>query len=137
MTVMIKSAKEFIDLRTSERPEDYLRAARESAPLDVWFDVVEKYPEMKEWVARNKTVPMQVLDQLALDVDPRVRVAVAMKNKLSNDLMLTLAKDSDPSVRERIAYNKNASDEALRLLAQDTVLNISHAACQQLSLRGV
>lgn len=134
---MIKSAKEFVDLRTSQHPEEYLRAASETAPLEVWFDVVEKYPEMKEWVARNKTVPMQVLERLALDVDPRVRVAVAMKNKLSNDLMLTLAKDSDPSVRERIVYNKNASDDALRLLAQDTVLNISDAARRQLSMRGV
>src|ERR1017187_4988954 len=112
---MINSAKEFVDLRTSERPDDYLRAARESAPLEVWFDIVGKYPEMKVWVARNKTVPMQVLEQLAVDVDPRIRVAVAMKNKLSKDLMLTLSKDSDSSVRERIAYNKNASDDVLRL----------------------
>jgi hypothetical protein len=134
---MINSAKEFVDLRTSERPDDYLRAARESAPLEVWFDIVGKYPEMKVGVARNKTVPMQVLEQLAVDVDPRIRVAVAMKNKLSKDLMLTLSKDSDSSVRERIAYNKNASDDVLRLLAQDTVVHVSEAARQQLSLRGV
>ena len=134
---MINSAKEFVDLRTSERSDDYLRAARESAPLEVWFDIVGKYPEMKMWVARNKTVPMQVLEQLAVDVDPRIRVAVAMKNKLSNDIMLSLSKDSDSSVRERIAYNKNASDDVLRLLAQDSVVSVSEAARQQLSLRGV
>jgi hypothetical protein len=134
---MINSAKEFVDLRTSQHPEEYLRAARESAPLEVWFDVVGEYPEMKEWVAQNKTVPMEVLGQLAVDVDPRVRVAVAMKNKLSKDLMLTLAKDSDPSVRERIAYNKNASDDVLRLLAQDAVTSVSEAARHKLSLRGV
>lgn len=134
---MINSAKEFVDLRTSEHPEEYLRAARESAPLEVWFDVVGKYPEMKEWVARNKTVPMRVLEQLAVDVDARVRVAVAMRNKLSKDLMLTLAEDPDPSVRERIAYNKNASDEVLRLLAHDTVVRVSDAARHRLSVRGL
>lgn len=134
---MIKSAKEFIDLRTSERPEEYLRAASESAPIEVWVDVVEKHPEMKEWVARNKTVPMQVLGQLAVDVDPRVRFAVAMKDKLSKDLLLMLAKDPEPSVRERIAYNKNAGDEVLRLLAQDKVMTVSEAARRQLALRGL
>ena len=137
MTAMINSAEEFVDLRSSDRPEEYLRAARESAPLEVWFDVVGKYPKMREWVARNKTVPMQVLEQLAVDVDPRVRFAVAMKNKLSEDLMLMLAQDSDASVRERIAYNKNASDDVLRLLAQDNVRSVSAAARRQLSLRGV
>lgn len=71
---------------------------------------------------------MQVLEQLAVGVDPRVHVAVAMKNKLSKDLMLTLAKDSDSSVRERVAFNKNASDDVLRLLAQDNVGSVSEAA---------
>lgn len=135
--MMINSAKEFIDLRTSVRPDDYLRAARESAPLEVWFEVVEKHPEMKVWVARNKTVPMQILEQLAVDVDPRIRFAVAMKNKLSKGLMLALAKDSDSSVRERIAYNKNTTDDVLLLLQQDSVVSVSEAARQQLSLRGV
>jgi len=134
---MINSAEEFVDLRTSERPEEYLRAASESAPLEVWFDVVERYPEMREWVARNKTVPIEILGQLAMDVDSRVRFAVAMKNKLSRDLMLMLTKDSDPSVRERIAYNKNASDDVLQLLAQDSVIIVSEAARHQLSLRGI
>jgi hypothetical protein len=134
---MINSAKEFVDLRTSEHPEEYLRAARESAPIEVWFEVVGKYPEMKEWVARNKTVPMEILELLAGDLDPRVRVAVAMKNKLSNELMRRLANDSDPSVRERIAYNKNAIDDVLHLLAQDTVASVSEAAHHQLSLRRV
>jgi hypothetical protein len=90
---------------------------------------------MKEWVARNKTVPMRVLEHLAFDADPRVRVAVAMKNKLSKELMLTLANDSYPSVRERIVYNKNASDAVLRLLAQDALVSISEAARRQLCLR--
>jgi hypothetical protein len=134
---MINSAKEFVDLRTSERPEEYLRAARDSSPLEVWFDILRKYPGMKVWVAQNKTVPMQVLQQLAVDADPQVRSAIATKNKLSKDLMLSLAKDSDSSVRERIAYNKNASDDVLLLLLQDTVVSVSEAAAQKLSLRRV
>ena len=135
--LMINSAKEFVDLRTSDRPEQYLRAANEPAPLEIWHELVEKYPEMKVWVARNKTVPMQILEQLAGDPESDVRFAVATKNKLSRKLMLMLARDTEPSVRVRIVYNKNASDEILRELALDTELSVSEAARHQLSRRGI
>ena len=127
MNAMIDdSAKEFVDLRTSERPDEY-RERGKVLPLRCGLKLLGNTPRCKEWVAQNKTVPTEV-QQLATDVNPRIRVAVAMKNKLSKDLMLMLAKDSDSSVRERIAYNKNASDEVLRLLAQDTVVSVSEAA---------
>lgn len=61
MSVTINSSKEFVDLLTSECHDEYLRAARESAPLELWFEIMEKYPEMKAWVARNKTVPAAIL----------------------------------------------------------------------------
>ena len=133
---MIGTAKEFVHLRTSERPEEYLRAATESAPLEVWLEVLQQYPDMKGWVAHNKTIPMRILECLALDPDPFVRAAVAAKNKLSEELMLNLARDSDLSVRERIAQNKNASVAVLRVLVQDSDVSISQAARHQLSLRG-
>jgi len=133
--LMIDTAKEFVDLRSSERPEDYLRAANETAPLEVWTEVLSNYPEMKVWVARNKAVPIEVLEQLALDPDWRVRHAVAMKNKLAEALMLSLAKDANSAVRERIAHNKNASDHVLQRLTQDTEFSIAIIARQKLALR--
>jgi hypothetical protein len=132
---MINSAKEFVDLRTSEHPDDYLRAARDSASLEVWLEVTEKYPAMKVWVARNKTVPMQILEQLSEDKDPCVRFEVATKNKIGEDLMLKLARDCDPTVRHRIACNKNASDEVLLLLTRDAETLVAEAACHKLSVR--
>ena len=132
---MIKTAEEFLDLRTSKRPEEYLRSVTEAAPFEVWCEVLNRFPEMKVWVARNKTVPMRILEQLALDSDTCVRDAVATKNKLSERLMLMLAKDPDPAVRTRIAYNKNASDEVLRILAQDADPSVSEAARGQLTRR--
>jgi hypothetical protein len=79
--------------------------------------------------------PMQILERLAQDSDPRVRYAVAMKNKLSRELMLTLARDTDPSVRQRIVYNKYASEDLLQFLAQDSVKSISQKARERLSSR--
>ena len=88
---MISTAEEFVRLRTSDNPQEYSRAASEHAERAVWLDIVGRFPEMRIWVAHNKTVPIEVLDVLAHDLDPAVRLAVAMKNKLSDDLFLLLA----------------------------------------------
>jgi hypothetical protein len=50
---MIMSAQEFVELRTSVRQEDYLRAATDSAAPEVWVDIIQGFPEMRVWVAQN------------------------------------------------------------------------------------
>jgi len=131
---MIKSAEEFVSLRTSERQEDYLRAATDAAPMEVWLDIVKRFPDMRIWVAHNKTVPGEILVTLAHDPNADVRCAVAMKNKLPADTMTILSDDSDESVRERIAYNKNTPREILQALASDRCERISTHARMRLEL---
>ena len=46
---MITSAEQFVYLRESEDRSEYHRAAHEEAPLDVWLDVITRYPEMQQW----------------------------------------------------------------------------------------
>lgn len=117
---MITSAEEFIMLRQSERPEEYMRASCDEASVDVWLDLVVRFPEMRSWVAQNKTIPLDVLAILASDPDPDIRASVAMKNKLSGSLFATLASDTNESVRERIAYNKKTPIAVLHQLANDS-----------------
>ena len=114
---MIESAADFVRLRTSEIPGEQYRAAHDAAA--VWRAVIEKYPDMREWVARNKTVPVEVLEALSHDPDSRVRVAVAMKRKLPEALQLVLAGDPDEGVRHRIACNAKATKRVLQMLADD------------------
>ncbi|NNN20586.1 MAG: hypothetical protein HKL80_01105, partial [Acidimicrobiales bacterium] len=90
---MIDSAEEFVRLRNSTDPAAYNRAAREEAPLQVWHDLIERFPEFKLWVANNKTVPMEILEILASDPDGTVRLMVAAKNKLTSDILEKLAFD--------------------------------------------
>lgn len=132
---MIVSAEQFVELRLSEKQEEYLRAANDSADLAVWLEIVERYPAMKVWVVRNKTVPLEVLRKLAQDPDSTVRAAVATKNKLPIDIMKLLSEDTDSVVRQCVVYNKNASPEILRSLTRDPVTLISDAAHLQLSKR--
>lgn len=44
---MIESAEEFVRLRRSPLSDDYRRAAHEEAPIQVWVDVLARFPEMR------------------------------------------------------------------------------------------
>ena len=125
---MIESSDEFVCLRKSSDPAEYLRAAEESAPLHVWLDVLKVFPDMKVWVAHNKTVPLDILRILAIDSDRDVRSAVAEKRKLDADLFQQLGSDSDEVVRQRVAYNKKTPDDLLVRLAEDACELVRDAA---------
>jgi len=133
---MITTAQEFVELRTSSAPEEYMRAATDEAPIEVWMEVLREFPAMKVWVIRNKTVPIEILDLLASDPDPRIRSEVATKNKLSPTLMELLASDADASVRQRIAYNTNADPGILEKLTRDESELVSSRARKRLTSGG-
>jgi len=115
---MIRSAKEFVFLRNSVEPSLYSRAAHEDAPLAVWIEVIDRYPEMRSWVAHNRTIPAAVLEVLSVDPDPQVRLAIAMKRKLPVGLLEQLSTDPNDSVRLAIARHWAASDQLLRRMAE-------------------
>lgn len=129
---MINTAEEFVRLRSSEVMEEYFQAAHDEAPLDVWLEVIDKYPDYREWVAHNKTVPIEILEILADDPDDQVRSAVACKNKLTAELQLKLAHDPHESVRLHIAYNKNVRKSVLELLQNDEWERVREQATERL-----
>jgi hypothetical protein len=116
---MINSAEEFVRLRTSNNMDEYLKAAWDEAPVEIWLDVIRKFPEMKKWVAHNKSIPIEIMEILSDDEDESVRFNIASKNRLPEYLQLKLAKDSDSSVRQRIVYNKKATLKSIELLLND------------------
>ena len=132
---MIHSADEFVRLRFSDNPDDYRRAANEEATIEVWNDVINRYPDARVWVARNKTVPLQILAILVSDTDPLVRHAVAMKRKLTPDLLDRLALDNDETVRMRVAMHKNTSTTTLEVLRGDSWDRIREVANERIGER--
>lgn len=116
---MISSAEEFVRLRSSEVRAEYELAANGEASIDVWRDVIERFPDYREWVAQNKTVPVEILTELAIDQDPRVRKSVARKRKLSAELFEQLARDNDATVRNRIIYNAKTPMQLIEFLTND------------------
>lgn len=128
-----QSAEAFVELRTSTDLTEQDKAAHASASVDVWLDVIRRYPDMRRWVARNKTVPLEVLRLLATDPDRHVRTMVAMKRKLTPDLLDMLADDLDESVRMRVARHRRTSRETLTRLANDPWPMIAAFASRRLA----
>ena len=133
---MITSVEEFVRLRTSSDPEDYDRASRDEAPSDVWLAVISDHPDMRFWVAQNKTVPLSVLELLATDEDPKVRAMVARKRKLAPQVLMRLATDTDDAVRAAVARHPKAPPAVLRMLANDRWNEISEIAKRRLEALG-
>jgi hypothetical protein len=76
---VIESAEEFVRLRLSDDPAEYGRAAGDAASVETWLDVIDRFPDMRWWVAHNTTVPLDVLEVLRHDPDERVRWMVLQK----------------------------------------------------------
>lgn len=133
---MITSPEEFVALRQSNSPSDQTRASQDEASLEVWLAVIAAYPEMRQWVAHNKTVPAAVLQTLASDPDPAVRWEVAGKRKLDPAVLRMLADDEDDSVRVRVARHHRTETEVLSALAHDESWVVREAAQGVLASRG-
>ncbi len=129
---MIRSAEEFVELRSSEDPELYRRAANEVAPDEVWLDVIQRYPEMKFWVAQNKTVSMRILERLMGDPDDQVRWMVASKRKATAAMLEKLAEDANESVRLAVATNRSTPRVVLEKLTSDAWERVVEVAQQRL-----
>lgn len=133
---MIQTPAEFIQLRTSDEPADQARASHEEASEEVWLDIIDSHPEMRRWVAHNKTVPDRILTLLARDADPAVRWEVAGKRRATVDLLRVLAFDDDDTVRVRVARNPRTGMEELRALVADRSWVVRDAAEFALASRG-
>lgn len=125
---MIQTAAKFVQLRTSNDPADQARASHDEAAEEVWLDLIRSHPEMRRWVAHNKTVPDRILTLLARDADPAVRWEVAGKRRATADLLRVLALDDDDTVRVRVARNPRTGIEELRALVADRSWVVREAA---------
>lgn len=122
--IMIETAEEFIKLRTSSKSEEYLRAGREEASNEVWLELIENYPDMRVWVARNRTINKDIKIVLSKDKDPLVRSAIATKYPLDRELYCQLSKDTNEVVRSDIAYNKKTPLDILKKMSEEDSVEV-------------
>lgn len=131
---MIRSAEEFVALRDSEIKSEYDRSAMEEAPVAVWLEVIEKFPDHRRWVAHNKTVPVEILEVLC-ELDASTRWFVARKRKLSPALFDRLSRDKDSDVRVAICANKKIPLDILQRLLGDLNEDVARVATKNYKRR--
>jgi hypothetical protein len=132
---MIRSVAEFVHLRNSEVAEEQARATSEDANEGVWLGVIKYHPELRKWVAHNKTVPLSIIKLLVDDPDPVTRTWVAHKRKLDRAMFVALAADSDAGVRHALVNNTKLPPDLLRKLAEDPIELVATSATERLQKR--
>jgi len=128
----IQSAEQFKRLLESELASERWIASRGEASLEVWADIIARFPELRQWVAHNKTVPLEILDTLSRDRVTRVRYAVADRRKLSRELFDRLAADQEEIVRSAVASNQRTPKDVLEMLALDKAESVREMAKDRL-----
>ncbi|AIK96202.1 hypothetical protein [Candidatus Odyssella acanthamoebae] len=116
---MIKSAEEFIRLRKSRIPEEYNRANDEFIPDEVCHAVIKKDLDMKEYIAGNTSISLNMIIYLADDEDVDIRVRIAEKPNLTRGLFEKFVCDPDESVRHRLVFNRHTPLDILERLTHD------------------
>lgn len=130
---MITSAEEFKQYIESESEEENGKAL-DSAPDEVWFDVLLKYPHLSRDVVFNHTISIEVLERLSLSEDMNVRWNVAMMRRISRVIFERLAGDENISVRHRIACNPKVPADILLMLSTDNDPIVAEAAKKRISI---
>lgn len=133
---MIETAAEFIRLVGSDEGGERKRSAVEEAPPAVWRALIEGYPDMRFWVAHNRTVPDDILRILAADSEWRVRHRVASRRSCPSDILELLSSDTNDSIASLVAGHPNTPSVALRRLAMYPWDQVAEKALRQLSERG-
>lgn len=78
-------------------------------------------------MAHSKTVPLEILEELC-KYEADVKIFVAMKRQLSNDLFARLASDPSAVVRRQVAANKKVPLDLLKGLSSDLDEDVARVA---------
>ncbi|MFB7429629.1 hypothetical protein ACFC0K_40900 [Streptomyces hydrogenans] len=131
----IKTAADFVRLVESDDPEERQLAAWDDAPLPVWKSVIENYPDMRFWVAHNRTTPAEILRTLAGDSDWRVRHRIASRASCPGEILEMLSRDSHDSVASAVAGHPRTPVAAIQHLADHPWNQVREKAIRQLTER--
>jgi hypothetical protein len=128
MEVKIESAEDYFAGMYSDDHEVRRSAVTGEAEAEVWEAALRDYPDRHGAVALNKNLPVEILDALARDNDPRIRRLIAQKRGLSEATFNLLARDADEGVRLVLARNPKLPDSVRRVLLQDEWSEVRDAA---------
>lgn len=89
--------------------------------------------EVRQKVARNRKTPADILDSMANDTHPQVRIGVATNLATREKTFMTLARDQDTAVRSVVARFEFVPASVLALMATDPSINIRFEVASNLN----
>lgn len=117
---LIRSADDLVHFYTGGGTQEEFQQARwAELPVELWLDLIDRFPEHRLIVQDQKRVPVEVLEALADDPAVQVREAVAEKKHLPLHLYEKFARDPHHQVREGIAVKVDRAPWLRERLAND------------------
>ncbi|QWT19809.1 hypothetical protein KPL74_18940 [Bacillus sp. NP157] len=132
---MLRSGQEFVALIMSSSKADRVRALSSEAPASVWMKVIHEFPGLIRFVAFNRSLPDEVLIELAESASAEVREAVANRSRLPEQVQRRLARDACSRVRLALVRKSMLSDDLLADLARDTDSEIARFVRREIDAR--
>jgi predicted transcriptional regulator len=78
-----------------------------------------QYPETRSTLANNKHCSQDLLDELAMDLQPDVKTVIAKNPQTRPNTLGLLAKDLDRKVRKSVASNREIPYDTIKALSHD------------------
>jgi hypothetical protein len=107
-------------------------ASNTSTPVET-LSGMAKVARLRETIARNTSVTLELLRELSLETVESIRSSVAQNLNTPPDVLTVLALDSDDMVRYRVAGNVNTPPESLIKLASDNNIGVRFSTALNLA----
>jgi len=125
-------------LRLREDPDKNVRWSLAGNPNWTADDIRQMYRNRvtsPSVIARNRSAPSDVLQELSASTDYNILIALANNPSITRPVVLTLAKQKKPSIRKMITYNPAIPDDVLQSLTEDSDEDVRRYASLALQRR--
>jgi len=124
-------AEEFLRWTQNQDRAALQKTIRQEADLSDWQQIILKGDAYcRSWVARNKTIPEKIMEDLSKDPVQFVRIAIACHPKLTAPLFYQLANDSDYVVKSMVLQNRHTPADIILHMMSDSNQSISKKATE-------
>jgi hypothetical protein len=93
-------------------------------PVDILRIWVKKEAQLRVWLAQNASLPSDMIEILACDASPLVRLAIACNPSTPSSVLKKLSHDTEVEIRRAVASNIKTPGNVLEMLADDSLCRI-------------
>ncbi|ODC03667.1 hypothetical protein BFW38_09035 [Terasakiispira papahanaumokuakeensis] len=131
---MIRDAFHYAEMMNYGDLRGFQLALTQPAKDSVWQDIYTRYPEWHFWMLQNPSFPTALADTLANSDDVRLRHMAARKGNLSQQRLEQLIIDNEPAVRLAVSQRADLNSQHRQRLCHDQDVDVAAYARRHFSL---